>query len=914
VQTTSTGDAAPVVTSKSFLTPGKLVAQTSLPYFDGTPSDAIPTVSWNYDPLGRPISRTAPGPSNGTKQSSTVTTWTRTTGNKTTVTTAASTPASYVQTLTYDYFGSRQRLVNASTPSTSITRTFGYTPLGEARTTTGPVPVGGPAVTMSLTYDSLGRIWTTSEGGLGTRTYSYDEYGNQSGVTDALGQKYARKYDALHRLIGEQWKDQGAKLVLESAWTWDIGNGTNLKGHVASVALTDAVTGKALSSTAYDYDGQGRVSTRAVTIGSEPSSFQFKYLPGGATQAVTYPEGTTATWTYTPFGAVSTIQASNPALGTTTFSSYTPASQPQHVTYGNGVTADLTYDAGGLLQTRVLWDGSGNPIVAEAYVRDDLLRFTQIIDCMAQANAAKPLCAPTKVSGTNPVDLTRSFTYSDLRLKTNATPDGTKYDLDYDAAGNLFRINGNALPVAGQQLACNASKSQSWCYDANGSLVSVADQQGSWTYAYDAADRLQSASSGGVRVASFGYDHLGRRTSKTSYAPDGKTVARTTLWPSTNYAVWAGPAEANPRHTVYIPGPTGPVASLTMVDKVQHPLTQTEPQSASQVKGTVVFYAQDHTFSTQVVTDSSGRLVARVEYGPYGAVAAITPHGADPGPVLFGGHVLDAETKLYRLGGRYYDPSVGRFLTPDDRLDGRLERQDAFHRYAFALNDPISYADPSGHRACATVSAIVGGTIAVLGFTGTAAAVIDDQKSPAFRALSSVSAFGSTVAGAVGLSGALWVACNHYKPFERGKWFESETDPDVASSSEEELSVVSGSQDIAATKAVKPVIDNGGPPDPHANLVVEDPPSAANDPVLGQPTNEPYVIAQESNPPIGMANTTANGTRGGGAEVAEGDEAVSEVAEVTEATEATEVTEVTAAGWTADEWLALFLLGIPTGL
>ena len=500
-----------------------------------------------------------------------------------------------------------------------------------------------------------------------------------------------------------------------------------------------------------------------MTIDGKTSTVRTKYIPGGATQALTYPDGATAAWTYTPLGAVSTIQTSNPALGTTVYSAHTPTSQAQHVAYGNGATADLTYDASGIPQTRVLRDARGNAVLAEAYVRDGLFRVVQAFDCLATANAANALCAPTGVRATNTTDLTRSFTYSDRRLKS-ATLGRTNYNLGYDAAGNLYQINGNTLPVSGQQLACNGSHAPSSCYDANGSLLSAADRQASRTYGYDAANRLRSASKGGTRLATFGYDHLGERRTKTTYAADGVTVAGTTTWPSTHYSTWAGPAGAHPQHTVYVPGPTGPVASFTVADTTRGAPTRTTgptPERATASSGAVAFYAQDDTLSTRVVTDGSGQLVARVDYGPYGDVAAISPPGANPGPNLFGGHVFDFETGLYQYGARYYDPRVGRFITPDDRMGGPLERQDAFHRYAFALNDPTTYVDLSGHRGCMALGVALGGVTGAFAFIGTILGAKDETARD--KAAVAFTSIGALLGTAVTVGGGSWAVCTYYR-------------------------------------------------------------------------------------------------------------------------------------------------------
>ena len=71
------------------------------------------------------------------------------------------------------------------------------------------------------------------------------------------------------------------------------------------------------------------------------------------------------------------------------------------------------------------------------------------------------------------------------------------------------------------------------------------------------------------------------------------------------------------------------------------------------------------------------------------------------------------ESRYYYLLTRYYDPSIGRFISPDsvDYLDPT--RINGLNLYAYCNNDPVNYCDPSGHialwLAAMIVGAIVGG-------------------------------------------------------------------------------------------------------------------------------------------------------------------------------------------------------------
>jgi RHS repeat-associated protein len=54
------------------------------------------------------------------------------------------------------------------------------------------------------------------------------------------------------------------------------------------------------------------------------------------------------------------------------------------------------------------------------------------------------------------------------------------------------------------------------------------------------------------------------------------------------------------------------------------------------------------------------------------------------------------ETGLLYDNARYYDPALGRFLSADTVVPDPQNPQ-ALNRYAYALNNPVGYTDPTGH-------------------------------------------------------------------------------------------------------------------------------------------------------------------------------------------------------------------------
>jgi RHS repeat-associated protein len=61
----------------------------------------------------------------------------------------------------------------------------------------------------------------------------------------------------------------------------------------------------------------------------------------------------------------------------------------------------------------------------------------------------------------------------------------------------------------------------------------------------------------------------------------------------------------------------------------------------------------------------------------------------------FTGQRLDG-SGLYYYNARYYDPDLGRFISPDTIVQDPTNPQN-LNRYSYCLNNPLKYTDPSGH-------------------------------------------------------------------------------------------------------------------------------------------------------------------------------------------------------------------------
>jgi len=125
------------------------------------------------------------------------------------------------------------------------------------------------------------------------------------------------------------------------------------------------------------------------------------------------------------------------------------------------------------------------------------------------------------------------------------------------------------------------------------------------------------------------------------------------------------------------------------------------------------YFHKDHLGSSTLMTDSSGNVVETTEYMPFGEMRAHT--GSTVTNYKYTDQELDPETGLYYYGARYYDPVIGRFISPDSIVQNPFDPQ-MLNRYSYCRNNPLIYTDPNGQFfgiddiiIGAIVGAIIGG-------------------------------------------------------------------------------------------------------------------------------------------------------------------------------------------------------------
>jgi RHS repeat-associated protein len=108
------------------------------------------------------------------------------------------------------------------------------------------------------------------------------------------------------------------------------------------------------------------------------------------------------------------------------------------------------------------------------------------------------------------------------------------------------------------------------------------------------------------------------------------------------------------------------------------------------------YYFSDHLGTLSVAANSSGVLENDSDYYPYGGERVILQNLANE-HYKFTGKERDPESALDYFGARHYASTMGRFMTPDPLMaSATVYDPQTWNRYAYALNNPLKYIDPTG--------------------------------------------------------------------------------------------------------------------------------------------------------------------------------------------------------------------------
>ena len=206
------------------------------------------------------------------------------------------------------------------------------------------------------------------------------------------------------------------------------------------------------------------------------------------------------------------------------------------------------------------------------------------------------------------------------------------------------------------------------------------------TYVYDAENRLSQ-----VSVTKDGKTAV---IQQNIYNGEGQRIQKVDGDETTNYYYQDGVV-------AYTTDANGEQNSQNLIGTDGNVLaTERFQQNATQY----YLYNKDIQGGTSSLVKEDGSADATYQYTDFGET---TIQGDDQAKneVCYTGGIYDQSTELYYLNARYYNPEDGRFMT-ENSYRGEIMNPETGHLYVYCANNPVNYADPSGHFAAAMYTVI----------------------------------------------------------------------------------------------------------------------------------------------------------------------------------------------------------------
>jgi RHS repeat-associated protein len=551
-------------------------------------------------------------------------------------------------------------------PGTGFTTNYSYTLASPTTTVTQ-----GPQ-TRTFSTDWLGRTTSVQEpeSGLTTYGYSYNSTGlvvtrqrpqaNQTSASTLT--TTTTQYDSLGRVLTVSYSDgtPTKNFTYDKTVSWPGLTQNNLIGRMASAAVSNAAT-------IFGYDAMGRTTDLDECLPSGCGNSAYNRLlhstydlAGNLTSST---DGGAATSTYS-------ISPANEILSLT--SSINDANDPANLVSNvqNGPNGPISYNLGNGLATTYSYDALGRLNSGKVALQGSP-SYCYVFHGYRFTDAWKGV----RLTSSSDTVLNQSSTYGydEFNRLTALTVNAgavQNYTWTYDRFGN--RLTQTALQGGlSTSVGVNTSTNQlvGYTYDAAGNMIN----DGLHSYSYDAEGNLVSVDSG--QTAQYVYNALNQRVRTVV----GNTITEFVFNASGQRAsVWNGTTHAQIRGQYYLGGK--PVAFYA--------------------SGAAHFQHQDWLGTERLRTDHAGNAEGTFKSLPFGDNQT-TASGSDLDPFHFASLDYDAETNTHHAQFRQYYSSQGRWTSPDPYTGSYdMNNPQSFNRYAYVMNNPLSFIDPFGLVLC----------------------------------------------------------------------------------------------------------------------------------------------------------------------------------------------------------------------
>lgn len=507
--------------------------------------------------------------------------------------------------------------------------------------------------TVSFSYNSAGMKTRIDDPDYGVMKYRYNAFGELMSQTSPKNITTSYEYDILGRTVSRSVLNNTNGNEEQTAWFYE----NNLKGRKGT--LKDILHDN--NSVSYQYDNLLRVISESETFDGETYNTSYTYDQYGRLNKTTYPSGFVTVNEYNEGGFLSMIKGkSNNMLWKAV--NYNAMGQITQFVVGNSIVVNKGYDVNTGRITRINTTLGDNIFQDLIYSYDDFGNFASI-------------------SKRNSPVLNESYTYDNFNRLVSSSINGTEYDISYDRYG---RIMSKEMP---DMTFVGATYHNDKPHALKKYTSYTEPPYSGQTLTYTDFDKVETVSMDENTLQFvYGHDHHRRYMTETV---DSVTRSKTYIG---NCEFVQSATEGNYALT-YLYGPSGIYAVAKKVGNSE----------------TLYYIHTDHLGSWDVVTDRNKNILQQYYFDAWGDVKIVDGNGISVNKPMFDrgftGHEHHYDFGLINMNGRMYDPYTSMFLSPDNYIQAPDNSQ-SFNRYAYCLNNPLKYTDPSGES-------FIGATIAI---------------------------------------------------------------------------------------------------------------------------------------------------------------------------------------------------------
>lgn len=518
-------------------------------------------------------------------------------------------------------------------------------------------------LTSPLIINGLDNVTPSGDTEYSVTKYLYDTYGRLIQMTDPLNQTESYQYDLNGKLESETDRNGNVTTI-----AYDNLDRVKLK----SVVCSDATKN---STYAYTYDSAGNVE--AISGGGILVSYIYDKM--GRLNSENDSTGISKEYTYDLLGNRSAfLLKKNGIVKADMGYTYNNMERLYQIKNSTIVEATYLYDLNGNRSTLTYYNGNSTTYTYNLNNRLKVLTNKKGTTTLSQYTYAYYLDG-NQASKTNQAGTVTNYIYDGLgRLSSETVISGTAISYTYDdfndratmlVTGGAINYSVSYLYDSNNRLVTETKTTNGtdeiiiYGYDNNGNQMS----KGNNTYVYDGLNRLTAAVENGQNIT-YTYSADDLRRSKTV---NGVTTVH----------VWDGQEMVAEFDSA---------GSLT--NRYVRGINLVFADSGSGTNKTYYMY-NGHGDVIQL-TSSTGSTIKNYDYDAFGNEK--NPAPSDTNVFRYSGEYYDSSSGTYYLRARYYDPTIGRFITEDSDW-GRDRDPLSLNLYTYCESDPINAWDPTGH-------------------------------------------------------------------------------------------------------------------------------------------------------------------------------------------------------------------------